>query len=713
MLASLVVNTASAEDHRQCLELQRCCAHDLVMDRALQYPFQHSFEGPHSCDFVHVPRERIAEIIKSGGIPLISVSRENDLDLQVVRCTPYTTYTAISHVWSDGLGNPYSNAILRCQLLRLREMIPRTYSAEYSPFYDSSSLSSIFKSIDYIEMWRHMRIAKPYNKIDKKRVYFWMDTLCIPVSVDSESSEESKDLKFRAMRHITPVFAGAFTTVVLEKGLQAVRLPDHRHMHGDEFAALILSSKWMLRGWTLEEGSLSSLCIFHMMGMPYDMALTLNRLLPLPEKQQSPFERASLSLRGSLPLLLKRALLDENKQIIQDPWSPRASRTLKLLRVPQFVWVWNSLLECSTTKAQDGPMILANLLDFNVVALKSVPESERLKLLIQNCEELPLSLMYNTGPRLSIREHPQLGWVPTKLVGDQLVIGPTIRRLGAQWDDQHVKFSIERTDNLLEISSEPLLVMYKTDGRIPHDVNIFMVTTTRERHGNKTQEYIIEIHHSRTEDPVSDNEARRVARRVYGQSRGTYLVIDLACGTSSTRGCAGKGARLYTSSSSTKEATLMYEAPLTAWTVDQWQRQHDRNQSEIPQFDMRHVPRRQRLLLEYGTFTDRLDLTLILNLYHSPLSQRKYDLTDTYFRFIAVGRETLPTASPYTPPPDREACQHFLLRHSPGHSDIWPGSGLRHCSGGAWSQSEGFTSQGLHHLPCRTDPHRLHIRPHS
>jgi len=44
-----------------------------------------------------VPREEITEIIKSGNIPLISISLENALDLQVVRCTPYSTPTAISY----------------------------------------------------------------------------------------------------------------------------------------------------------------------------------------------------------------------------------------------------------------------------------------------------------------------------------------------------------------------------------------------------------------------------------------------------------------------------------------------------------------------------------------------------------------------------------------------------------------------------------------
>ncbi len=139
-LASLIRNSASVEDHGQCLEFQSCCAHNLIIDRPDEYPFQHDAEEIQHCEFVNVHREEITEIVQSGGIPLISMSLENDLDLQVVRCTPAMTYTAISHVWSDGLGNPQSNALPRYQLLRLRKMIFKTYFPEYSPFYDDSDI---------------------------------------------------------------------------------------------------------------------------------------------------------------------------------------------------------------------------------------------------------------------------------------------------------------------------------------------------------------------------------------------------------------------------------------------------------------------------------------------------------------------------------------------------------------------------------------------
>jgi hypothetical protein len=78
-------------------------------------------------------------------------------------------------------------------------------------------------------------------------------------------------------------------------------------------------------------------------------------------------------------------------------------------------------------------------------------------------------------------------------------------------------------------------------------------------------------------------------------------VIDLACGTRSRRGFSGKGVRFYVDSYKKGGMILKYDAPLIAWTPEQWQRKYNRLQTAIPCFDMEHVRRGQQLLLKYGT----------------------------------------------------------------------------------------------------------------
>lgn len=595
-LASLIYNPTSGEDHGKCLELQQCCAHNLIVDQLDDYPLQHAVEETHNCEIVHVPREEITEIIEAGGIPLISISLENDLDLQVVQCTPYITYTAISHVWSDGLGNPISNALPRCQLLRLRKMIFETYFPENSPFYDKSTIMSAVRSAGYWAFWRETRARKPCFKIDKKRVYFWMDTLCIPVSVDSQPAEENKALRLRAIRHITPIFAGAFSTLVIDKGLQAVSVPDPGLISGDEFAAIVLSSRWMQRGWTLEEGFLSSCCFFHIMGKPYEISGSLHHLLPETAAHHSPLERASINARLLLPSVLRKQLMDE-KNLYSSLLASKASRLTQLLRVPQFVRTWNSLLERSTTRSSDRPLIITNLLDFKVFDLKLVPNEERLKLLIQNCDELPLSLLYNTGPRMLIQGHPDLGWIPRDIAGDHLVGGASLRRINPKRTEGQVKFSICRSD----CDPESFWVLGTLPGQqIPYDVDVFAVQAQTGRDGDAKQEYLIEIQRLPIQGP--DDEAdRRVARQIHGQSRGTCIVMDMTCGTCSRRGFAGKGVRFHMDSYK-GGMVLKYDAPLIARTPDQWQHKHSsRSQATIAHFDMKPIGHSKRLLLMYGT----------------------------------------------------------------------------------------------------------------
>lgn len=200
-LASLRDCATSAEIHGNCMKSEKGCTHRLGVNP----PFPH-VPNDVNCRMGKDLKENIVDIIKCGGIPLISMSLDkDDPGIKVVQCTPYITYTAVSHVWSDGLGSHGSNALPLCQLV----MISRTYSLEHSPFYDGRTTLSRFNSRISWYNWKLLRPGKPYVSTSDKRLYFWMDTLCIPVG--------HKDLKLRAIRHITPIYAGAFNILVLDK----------------------------------------------------------------------------------------------------------------------------------------------------------------------------------------------------------------------------------------------------------------------------------------------------------------------------------------------------------------------------------------------------------------------------------------------------------------------------------------------------------------
>lgn len=109
-------------DHRGC-SVQTCKAHDTHDDT---YVVEHTHTC-FDCDMTGPDPEKVRSIIEDGGIPLI---RFRDLPagrlaLDVVQATYGLHYTAISHVWSGGLGNPHANILPQCQLKSIRKGKPR------------------------------------------------------------------------------------------------------------------------------------------------------------------------------------------------------------------------------------------------------------------------------------------------------------------------------------------------------------------------------------------------------------------------------------------------------------------------------------------------------------------------------------------------------------------------------------------------------------
>jgi hypothetical protein len=77
------------------------------------------------CSMVVTPHEQLTKVLRAGAIPLIEIEQGNDTGtswrLQVHPRTRKSQYVAVSHVWADGLGNPFANALPLCQIRKLYE----------------------------------------------------------------------------------------------------------------------------------------------------------------------------------------------------------------------------------------------------------------------------------------------------------------------------------------------------------------------------------------------------------------------------------------------------------------------------------------------------------------------------------------------------------------------------------------------------------------
>ncbi len=82
-------------------------------------------------------------------------------------------------------------------------------------------------------------------------------------------------------------------------------------------------------------------------------------------------------------------------------------------------------------------------------------------------------------------------------------------------------------------------------------------------------------------------------------SVGKCIIIDLALGTSRKSGLSGRGVSFDIVSRGQSQMTLRYEAPLTAWTAEQWA-YAARGPHPTCSFAVEHVPHRQKLIMNYG-----------------------------------------------------------------------------------------------------------------
>ena len=130
-----------------------------------------------SCPFVPVDVNKFASIIRRGDIPLIRVvTTQEATELKIHSSSSGASYIAISHVWAHGLGNVNENALPRCQVIRLGQLVP--------------TLSRIIGC--------------------NNAALLWIDTLCIPVDA---SLYECRKL---AIQKLTETFSNVTKVLVLD-----------------------------------------------------------------------------------------------------------------------------------------------------------------------------------------------------------------------------------------------------------------------------------------------------------------------------------------------------------------------------------------------------------------------------------------------------------------------------------------------------------------
>lgn len=329
-------------DHSRCSK-EACLLN--VIDKS-SYVQQHcrlsSTTCKGSCQHVTPSQERVRAILMNGGVPLLESSTTTfdlgKVNLEVVEYQEGMEYIALSHVWSDGFGNPKSNSILGCQAAYLVRAIADTRKA------DCDSM-------------------KP-----KDKVLFWIDTLLVPTGED----RTSRTAKKLALDRMAQTYQKASTVLVVSKDL-------YQQSPSDDLEAAIelLCSKWMRRLWTLQEGVLGS------------------------RRLQVIFKHGPVDISRIIENLDRHGHDKPSTEHAVISFATRSgpSRVARSVGRSNISWIVRDLNWRSTSVATDEALVFANLIGLGSHALLQVPPHERMKTAVRLAKAWPSRTLFAPGPR--------------------------------------------------------------------------------------------------------------------------------------------------------------------------------------------------------------------------------------------------------------------------------------------------------------------------
>ncbi|KAK4033341.1 hypothetical protein C8A01DRAFT_40205 [Parachaetomium inaequale] len=194
--------------------------------------------------------ESLVEIYESDCIPCFTIGRTEDGSIGIALSSisldseaqkdPENRYIALSHVWSEGTGNPSANALPFCQLsycqywaMLSQQIVEKAEAADKNPYSTGINVT---------------------NKPKTQTVNLWIDTMCCP-----STPGYGKNLCLAKMRDI---YANAYAVLVRSAALEDMDLtpyinePEKGVM---DIAAQLYLSPWMRRMWTLQEAVLAGM----------------------------------------------------------------------------------------------------------------------------------------------------------------------------------------------------------------------------------------------------------------------------------------------------------------------------------------------------------------------------------------------------------------------------------------------------------------------
>ncbi|KAL3431175.1 hypothetical protein BDV09DRAFT_206874 [Aspergillus tetrazonus] len=280
-------------------------------------------------------------------------------------------FVAISHVWTDGKGNPDANSLPECQLDRIQRLVEGvTWEGRY-------------------------RI--PESDYESDGVGFWMDTLCIPAN-----DKARKDKAITTMRR---VYSEAKAVLVLDDRLQEIR-SDAPPL---DLITRIYQSNWIKRLWTHQEGFLPKALWFQFK----DRAVEINELREGFGAYESSLQRQGIHL--GFPRSAEMRLVGQYT-VLQRMFGLTSATEKWRLYFPLAA----AMSERKTSRLADETICLATIVDIALADLQEIPAkpdadsgSKRMALFLEKLGKFSTGVIFNNYPRLDQRGYR---WAPRSLL---------------------------------------------------------------------------------------------------------------------------------------------------------------------------------------------------------------------------------------------------------------------------------------------------------
>lgn len=338
-----------------------------------------------NCDFIGPDTTEIFKAIDEGDIPVICLSLHEDTVLIKTQRSGFDNpYMAISHVWSGGLGNQNSSSLPICQLRHIYSLITSLAPPEHSKGKWYHGLMGRLNARRDLEKATEPSTSKP--------CVLWMDTLCLP---------KQRPQRNQAISQMSRIYAEAQYVVVLDKSLQKIS----SGASDEEILANLVSSPWMSRCWTFQEGRLAQKLLMNVQHSLMDPFVVYNQVATMVASFRFGFGfykwSNRLQLRREMSSLLYRL-------------RPLKDEAYHSTDFEDFVHMWNELASRTTSWQEDRINIFTLMLDLNVNEIQSIlGTGERLKAILRTQDYLPISFLFNETSidHLCNEDH----WIPENL----------------------------------------------------------------------------------------------------------------------------------------------------------------------------------------------------------------------------------------------------------------------------------------------------------